>query len=141
MSKNKLTIIGLDDLRRELARLPAELVEEGSAIVMDAANDARDEIADRYGSHTRTGNLAHGLEVRVRDKSGYGVGVVLRNRSKHSHLFEFGTEARHTAIGADRGSMPAGKIFVPAVRRHRATMYGRLRALLERKGLRVTGQP
>lgn len=139
MSNNKLTLIGLEELKRELAKLPSELVAEGSEIVTDAATGAYDEIEAVYEAHWRSGALATGLEIRTRDTGGRSVGLVLRNRAKHAHLFEDGTQARHNDLGANRGSMPAAHAFVPPIIRHRREMYKKLAALLQRKGLTVVG--
>jgi hypothetical protein len=54
-------------------------------------------------------------------------------------MFENGTMVRHTRIGANRGAMPPGHVFVPTAIRHRAAMYRNLRDMLEREGLLVTG--
>jgi hypothetical protein len=140
VSSNKLTLIGLEELKHELAKLPDELVGEGSAIVTTAATGARDEIAANYQGHSRSGGLANGLELRTRDTGGKSVGLVVRNRAKDAHLFEDGTQARHNNLGANRGSMPAAHAFVPPIIRHRREMYQQLKALLERKGLTVTGE-
>jgi hypothetical protein len=40
--------------------------------------------------------------------SGFSAGAIVINRAKHAAIFENGTQARHTAIGANRGSMPPG---------------------------------
>jgi hypothetical protein len=63
----------------------------------------------------------------------------VKSTAKHAALFEIGTQARHTNIGANRGSMPPGKIFVPVVVRKRRAMYERLKELLVRHGAKVNG--
>jgi hypothetical protein len=61
------------------------------------------------------------------------------NRSPHAWMFENGTQARHTAIGANRGAMPPGHVFIRIAIIKRKQMYAQLRGLLERHGLKVTG--
>lgn len=127
----------LAELRRQLLALPADLAAEGSTIVDEAALRAKNEIEAAYPE--RSGSLKKGLRLKVRQLGQYGAAVVLANTSPDSHLFENGTQARHTNIGANRGSMPARPTFVPAVRRSRRWMYEQFKALLTRAGLRVSG--
>jgi hypothetical protein len=47
--------------------------------------------------------------------------------------------ARHTALGADRGAMPAGHTFIRIDVEERRAMYEAFRALLVEAGLTVTG--
>jgi hypothetical protein len=133
---NRLTWSGLAELRDELRRLPAELAGEASAIVIGAAEGAK---ADMHYPR-RTGNLADHLYVTKAPAGIYGAGAVVKNTAKHAWLFENGTQARHTAIGANRGSMPPGHVFLPAVIRRRRAMYDQLKALLVRHGLVVSGE-
>lgn len=128
---------GLDELRAELRSLPSELATEASGIVIEAAQSAKAAI--HYPR--RTGKLADGLKVETVSAGQYGAGAVLKNTSKLAHIFENGSQARHTAIGANRGSMPPGHVFVPAAIRARRSMYDRLRALLVRHGATVSGEP
>ena len=128
---------GLDALRTALRRLPDDLADEASAIVLGAATAAEGEAHSAYPE--RTGDLRSGLDVIPSATGRYGVGAILLNRAHHAHLFENGTQARHTAIGANRGAMPPGHVFVPIVIRQRRAMYERLKALLVRHGIEVSG--
>ena len=69
----------------------------------------------------------------------YGVGVVVTNTSPHAWMFENGTQVRHTRIGANRGAMPPGHVFIPEAERQRRQMFGAFKDMLEREGLVVTG--
>jgi hypothetical protein len=62
------------------------------------------------------------------------VSYLVRNPAKHAAIFEFGTQARHTKLGANRGSMPPGHVFLPIVQQRRRTMYLRLKDMLVRFG-------
>lgn len=137
MSNNRFTFDGLTELRAALRRLPAHLAEEAEGIIDNRAELAKAEIVQTYPR--RTGNLRDGVSVKDLPSGQYGAGRLVQNRAQHAYLFEVGTEARHTKLGADRGSMPAGKVFIPAVIRHRRKMYEELKALLAREGLEVTG--
>jgi len=129
---------GLDELRAQLRALPAELTQEASGIVTEAARRAKQDIQTSYPE--RTGNLRKGVSIGAATRVGrFGAGVVLKNNSKHAWLYENGTQARHTAIGANHESMPPGHIFLPIVIRQRRAMYVKLKELLVRHGLVVTG--
>lgn len=128
---------GLAELREALRNLPAELTAEASHIVDGVANAAAADIKEGYPA--RTGNLRDHVFVSHRDKGRFAAGAVVKNTAKHAWIFENGTQARHTDIGSDRGSMPPGHVFIPAVIKRRRIMYQQLRALLERHGLKVLG--
>lgn len=128
---------GLEELRAELRRLPEDLTGEASHIVEASANAAAADIKQGYPH--RTGNLRKGVTVTHFDKGKFSAGAIVKNTAPHANLFEVGSQARHTAIGANRGSMPPGHVFVPAVIKRRRQMYSRLKELLVRKGLSVSG--
>lgn len=138
MSNNRLRFDGLEELRASLRRLPKELRDEARQIIVDAAQGAATEIRQKYPR--RTGDLADKVEVQVlQSGSNFVAGAIVRNKSKLAFIFENGTQARHNALGANRGSMPPGHVFIPAMVRARRRMYERLRELVKRKGLRVIG--
>lgn len=137
MSQNRIRFDGLDELKQALRQLPAELTAEASGIVDGAANEAMREIVDKYP--TRTGNLKDGVTVTHFEGARFSAGAIVKNTAKHAFIFEHGTQARHTDLGANRGSMPPGHVFVPIVIRKRRAMYERLKTLLVSKGLVVSG--
>lgn len=128
---------GLEELRTALRTLPADLTGEASHIVEGSANAAAADIKAAYP--VRTGTLRNHVTVTHFEKGRFSAGAIVKNTAKHAHLFEIGTQARHTRLGANRGAMPPGRVFVPAVMRRRRQMYQQLKALLERKGLWVSG--
>jgi len=134
---NRLVFDGLDELREALRNLPAELAGEASHIVEGAANGAAADIKAAYP--VRTGNLRDHLTVTHVDQGKYSAGAIVKNTAKHAALFEFGTQARHTDIGANRGSMPPGRVFITRAIKARRQMYTALKDLLVRKGLLVSG--
>lgn len=127
---------GLDELRAELRALPDELSEEGGDIVVAATNDAADAVFNGYPEGP-TGHLRGGVRFKVSRSKGGASGEV-KSTAQHAWMFENGTQARHTDLGANRGSMPARHVFIPAVMRVRRRMYEELKALVMRKGLEVT---
>lgn len=130
-----LTFTGLDELRAAMRELPETLTAEASHIIEAAANGAAADIKAAYP--VRTGNLLDHLTVTHFDQGRYVAAALVKNTSKHAWLVENGSQARHTAIGANRGSMPPAHVFVPRVMRARRRMYEELVALLERNGLTV----
>lgn len=127
---------GLEELKAALRSLPAELATEGGHLVEGRANGAAATIKGGYPS--RSGELRDKLTV-THTRSAFGARSVIKNTSKHAAPFEVGTQARHTALGANRGSMPPNPLFTQTLVRARRAMYGDLQGLLERHGLTVTG--
>lgn len=127
---------GLAELREELRNMPKELTDEAGGIVRSSAESAAADAEAGYPS--RTGDLKSRMRVTVENGGQFGVAVVVKNTSPLAQIFENGTQARHTSLGANRGAMPPGHVFVPAMIRRRRQMYERLKALLVSKGLTVT---
>jgi hypothetical protein len=67
-------------------------------------------------------------------------GAVVKNTAPHAILFELGTQARHTKIGANRGSMPPGHVFVPRIVKARRKLTADLKAMVAAHGAVVTGE-
>lgn len=133
---------GLAELLTDLRNLPAEMTVEGGHIGEAAANAAAVTVRSNYGAHRHTGHLQDSVVVEQRAAGQHGFAIVVKATAKHAHLFESGTQARHTASGANRGVMPPAPpvhAFIPAMIRHRRTMYERLKDLLRRTGASVTG--
>jgi hypothetical protein len=137
VANNRLELVGLEELRAALRALPAELAAEAGGIVDHAGELAKAEIIQRYPR--RTGNLRDHVTIRTVNAGQFGAAVQVRSSAKHAHIYEIGTQARHNKLGANRGSMPPGNVFVPVVVRQRRQMMEQLKALLVRNGLVVTG--
>jgi hypothetical protein len=133
---NKLVFEGLPDLLEDLKTLPADLVDDAVDVIEQTTSDAAATIRGDY--HVRTGRLRNGVSSRV-DQSGTRVVGMVTNRSPLANIYENGTQARHTDIGANRGSMPPGHVFVPTMIRKRRQMYERLKDVIARRGLAVSG--
>jgi hypothetical protein len=143
---NTFTFTGLEELREALRTLPAELAGEGGADVTAAAQAAEAEIREEYDAHRHSGNLARGLSVQV-TANPFGALARVKNTAFHAWIFENGTQARHWKGGKSTGAMwgataqPPKHVFVRTVMKRRKQMFEQLRALLERQGLEVTGEP
>lgn len=135
MSNNRLEIRGLTELMATLRALPDELAAEAGPLVRQAAEEAAADIRASYPR--RTGDLAD--HVIVADQAGgrYGVVAKVENTSPHAWLFELGSQARHTKIGANKGSMPPGHVFVPRMMKHRRRLLEKIRGLMQSRGLVV----
>lgn len=137
MSQNRLHFDGLAELREALRNLPADMTGEATHLVEGAANGAAAEI--KAGYPRRTGHLIAGVTVSSFEHGRFSAGMIVKNTAKHAWLFENGTQARHTDLGANRGSMPPGHVFIPVVIRKRRQMYEQLKDLVARQGLVVSG--
>ena len=145
-----LTISGIAELRAELARLPSELKGEASAIVLDTAYAAKDDIVSQYSigpgkKGQPGGNLRKGVKVTVKEIGPFSVAAQVRSTAPHAWWHEHGSEVHHrvTKKGWNRGTMfskkgPPRPVFIPTMIRHRRAMYAKLAALLERHGITVT---
>lgn len=129
---------GIDELRAALRQLPAELAGEAGHILEAEGNAAGVAIRSGYSAHRVTGNLRDHVSV-VHEHSAVAAKTVVKSTARHAHLFEFGTQTRQTRNGANRGAMPPGHVFVPAMVRARRRMFEQLADLLRRAGLQVRG--
>jgi hypothetical protein len=135
---NRLVWRGLDELRRGLDDLATTLTRRGEAIAAASAHAAEADIRRSYPR--RTGALQQGLRVDVESAGPYAVRYVVRNTHPLAGVFEMGTAARHTALGANRGAMPPGRVFVPRMQRERRAMYEEMKAAIAAEGLVVSGE-
>lgn len=133
----RLKFEGLEELKTALRNLPYELSGQGQEIVFGSADDAATEIRAAYPARTK--NLRRGVSV-MKSSTAFATRATVKNTSPLAFVFENGTQARHTTIGANRGSMPPGHVFVPRVMRHRRSMFDRLKTLLQAFGLTVSGE-
>jgi hypothetical protein len=127
---------GLAELVDGLQQLTPELTTEAGQIIRDTGDAAANEILLAYPS--RTGNLRKGVKV-TRMAGQFSMTVIVKNTAKLASIFEDGSQARHTELGANRGSMPPGHVFVPIMMRRRRAMYAQLKALIASTGLTVSG--
>jgi hypothetical protein len=130
---------GLEEYQALLKNFPASLVGETAHYADDAVNGAAVAIRQVYGAHRRSGNLQKRVTVSNMSRGQFVVGKVLKSTAPHAALFEYGSQARHTNIGANRGSMPATPTFVPTVQKFRRGLYAQVTALLVRHGAVVSG--
>jgi Bacteriophage HK97-gp10, putative tail-component len=141
MAAATFRIEGLTELSDQLARLPAELQAKARTIVLLRANKALNRMRQAYPARTGDGNksLRNKLKVTT-EESTFSASAIVKNTSPLAALFEFGTQARHKALGASTGAMPAGHVFIQiAVEERRAMYEDDFRALLEQAGLTVEG--
>lgn len=137
VSANRL-LLDFSEIRAGLRTLLDSVSGTGEAahIVEAIGNQAVLDIKSGYPSHTR--DLINGVTGTF-TRNPFGCRYVVTNVSKHALPFENGTQVRHTALGANRGAMPPGHVFIPVMERQRRRMYEQLGDLLRRQGLTVTG--
>jgi len=141
---NAFLFTGLDELKADLRRLPADMTAEASHIVEGAANGAAVAIRTIYGAHVVTGHLQRDVRVEhgATGRAGAESRVIANGRI--AWLFENGSEARHyVSVRGNRhdtGRMPPAHVFVPTMMRARAEMYRKLAEMMRQHGLVVTGE-
>jgi hypothetical protein len=135
------TMTGFDELLEALRKLPEALTGEAERIAEGSANATAFDLRAEYGSRRRTGNLQQSVSVEHRTRGGSIVSAVVKVKAPHAHLVEYGSQARHTDIGANRGSMPATPIVGRVASKHRRRMYESMKAMLVRAGALVSGEP
>jgi hypothetical protein len=131
--KGGVVLSGLDELRHELTHAPEEIRREAMDILKECTEGAASDMAHRY-----PGSL--GRSVRTSYPASAALVGIAQNTAPHSHLYEFGTKARRTAKGANRGVMPAASpaIVVPIAQSWRERMVTRIMAMLASRGFLVT---
>jgi hypothetical protein len=133
-----LTIRGIAELKDALGKLPTELKGQATGIVIEAAYSAQRDIVAAYPQGP-TGKLKKGVKVTVQEIGPYGVAAQVRSSAPHGWLYEYGTKARQTKKGWNRGTMPdPPAVFIPAMVRYRRAMYLKLADLIRSTGLIVT---
>ena len=147
MANNRLVFNGLDELRAQLRALPAELTVEASRIVEAAANSMAVEVRGEYGKHNITGDLQSGVTVTHVDQGKYSAGAMVKSNSPLAWLFDNGSQSRHYfsrngkehKTGKMWGRIPPTHVFARAAGRARRKINDKFIAMLERNGLRVSG--
>jgi hypothetical protein len=110
--------------------------EREAGVIIDKHPEAMAQSV-RAGYPVKDGALRNGVVVRkIRPLRN-----VVVSRAKHAHLFERGTVRRSRASdGANRGTMPAGNVFIPAAVRWRGQMNQQLIGMVRRSKVRgMTG--
>lgn len=141
MAAVSFKIEGLTELANQLEALPTDLQREARAITLQRARAAMEQIRARYPARTGDGpkSLRNRLKINT-EESTFAASAIVVNTLPLAALFEFGTQARHKALGASTGAMPAGHVFIPITVKERRAMYNDdFRALLEKAGLTVEG--
>uniref|UniRef100_A0A6M3JS03 Putative tail protein n=1 Tax=viral metagenome TaxID=1070528 RepID=A0A6M3JS03_9ZZZZ len=128
---------GMAEFRAALRATPEHLRDEAVGITANTAHTAAQEIVDEYP--TVTGNLKDGVKTAQMTTGNYGAGYIVKSTAPHAHLYEFGTQARQTDLGANRGAMPAKHTVIQVAVRRRRQMHDELAAMLRREGFEVTG--
>jgi hypothetical protein len=111
---------GLTAYLRELGAYPDTLTHDAQIIADQTAMQAADEIRVAYP--VRSGQLRDSLTTQLGRQRAQRASAAIINTAPYAAVFETGSMARHTSTGADRGPMPAAKIFYPISNRHRRAM-------------------
>ncbi len=129
---------GLEELKAQLRSLAGDLAGEAAHIIEGSTNAAA--LSIKQGYPDRTGDLRDHVDASL-ERTEFGAVGTVRNTSPLAWIFENGTQARHTAIGANRGAMPPGHVFIPRAAAERRRMYEDLKDMMARHpiGLEVSG--
>lgn len=141
MSNTRLSLQGMAEFRAALRQLPEDLAQEAGVIVQAQAEFAKDQIQRAY-PHGPTGNLQSRVTATKESESRFGARSIVRSRAPHASIFEFGSKARRTNTGANRGRMPkapASEAMIPIVVRRRRAMVSALIDLVRKAGFVVEG--
>jgi len=135
----RLHLTGIAEERRAIQALPRTLAARTQAEAADPIAEAA--AADIRASYPRrTGELAEAVEVQaVEERSAVAAAARVVNTHPLASVFEHGSQARHTALGANRGSMPPGNVFIPGMQRARRQFWPVVAEIMQGEGLRVTG--
>lgn len=120
-------------LAEALKRATREIRDGFKDLVEETAVGLGNDIKEGYRSvPRRSGNLvAFGVSIK-RDPTGLQTDV--RARAPHAHLVEFGTAARQTQTGANRGRVRViHPVTIPAAQRRLPKFMEQARKLLQRE--------
>ena len=138
---------GLEELKAELRALPRTLSAEASQDVLQAGNEAAATLRTVYAQHAVTGHLEGSVKVVVQVAGPHGAAVIVKVTDPIAWLFDNGSQARHYvtstgakhATGAMWGRTPPTHVAARTFATERREMYDRLKGMLERNGLAVSG--
>jgi hypothetical protein len=136
---NRFILEGFSDLLAGLRQLPELLTEEATEIVDHTAEITASSLRQVYPLG-ETGKLRAGVKIKA-TRSRFGAARIVRSTSPHAHLWEFGTQNRHTRAGWFRGRAPSHSTegLVAIATRNRRRMNLQLIDLVRREGFEVTG--
>lgn len=135
---------GLEELEDELEALPDDLAEAGGALAVESAEQAKIEIQAAYPyrpevlhkAYAAKGwptHLRDGVIVREKRVDATHLIVYLMNTAPYAYAFESGRrKGKH-------GTTPARPTFIPIRNKYQRAYIEAIVALLEARGLRVTG--
>jgi HK97 gp10 family phage protein len=132
-------VSGMAALIADLARMGEAVQRESAGIVKSTADLMKAEVVRDYP--VADGELRRRVVVeqgRRGDGENSSLRWKVRSKAPHAHLVEYGTVQRFTNdTGANRGTMPAKPVFVPAAVRARARMVRELVGIVRKQ--RVKG--
>ena len=128
MASGTLKWSGLDEFKRQLRDLPADLRASGDVIVTASTEKTKTDTVTNYPEVS--GNLRKGVGTKY-ERSAYGIIGTVTSRAYHAHLYERGSRRQPPA--------PPGKRLGTHAARNRRQMYKDLAAMMRAAGLEVSG--
>ena len=124
---SRLELRGVDELIRELDRLPKDLRDKGNGILEAATRRTRDLASGAY--KIITGTLAGSVKiVGVSSASPYRLRTRVESQAPYARFYEFGTARQ-----------PSRPTFVPIAQREQTAAMQKIVELVRSTGLEVTG--
>jgi Bacteriophage HK97-gp10, putative tail-component len=129
---------GLDEFRKDLHTLPADLVRETQPTIVAAAETTASALRAAYPF--RTGAMRRGVRVRTRTTA-WSTAATVSSTAPTAVLWEYGTQIRRTQRGWNRGAAPAhqGQGLYSLAIRQRRQVDKAIAAVLTHHNFRVSG--
>jgi hypothetical protein len=133
----KVTLDGFSEFYEALGALPAGLTDASRPFVHKAADQTE---AETVAGYPGTGHMRAGVK-QAEDSHEGTFAIAVRSTAPEAHLWEYGTENRHTQKGWNRGAAPAHRdqSLLAIAESHRQTMNGELAAMVTQAGFEVSG--
>jgi hypothetical protein len=133
----KVTLDGFPEFTELLGALPAGLTDASRPVVQQAADQTQ---AETIAGYPGKGHMRAGV-VQAEESGDATFAVLVRSTAPEAHLWEYGTENRHTQQGWNRGAEPAHRdqSLLAIAETHRLAMNAELAAIVSNAGFEVTG--
>ena len=143
MSGISVTLDGLQQLLRDMERLPDGLEAAAAPVITQAAQNVANEVRSVTASLPNAGKGPWAADARLSPRVKVVQKDTLRaqmeSRAPHAWLYEYGSKRRANKAGANRGVMPASRLVGRVASQERQRMNGQLVRLFD-DALRKVGR-
>jgi len=127
---------GAEEFRAMLREMGAAFADDAYTLAVTEIETAEANVKAAYA--VADGDLVEGVTV-IKKKTRTGVSVTLKNKAHHAWLYDNGSVTRQNRRGANRGRMPAKHVFDREMVLARKRFVENIKAMMVRRGLKVTG--